>query len=230
MVLVCNLSQHYTNHCIRVSGITNFKRNKCSDRQVMAVSGHKSLQSLALYTRVCDDEKLMMGLKLTYSLLKPEEAQLAREVNQEQMQSLEGDTKNPEPKQKKLKSIENVPKAQPALMAPPIQAVNAEIQPHALDPMNKNILPLESALVPYQPEKKNSNAQDQPMDFDILDLLSDCVDDEQLVLAATQADAQVDNNSMTKIKLIGKKEFTKEASNLQWLYYWINWNIKHAYP
>ena len=47
----------------------------------MAVSGHKNLQSLALYTRVCNDKKLMMGLKLTYSLLKPEKAQLAREIN-----------------------------------------------------------------------------------------------------------------------------------------------------
>ena len=99
---VCDLSQHYTNHCIRVTGITNFKSNKCSDRQVMIVSGHKSLQSLALYTRVCDNEKRMMGLKLTYILLKPEEAQLARAVNKYQMTSLEGeDTENPEPKCKK---------------------------------------------------------------------------------------------------------------------------------
>ena len=43
------LSQHYTNHCIRVSGVTNLSRANFSAKQVMAVSGHKSLESLAIY-------------------------------------------------------------------------------------------------------------------------------------------------------------------------------------
>ena len=54
-----------------------------------------------------------------------------------------------------------------------------------MDPMSKNILPLENALVPYQPEK-SSDAQNQPMDFYLLELLSDYVEDEQLVLAAME--------------------------------------------
>ena len=87
----CDLSQHYANHCIRVSGITNFKRNNFSDRQVMAISGHKSLQSLALYTRVHDDKKMMMGLKLTFTLLKPEEAKKLQESKDEDSnQAIEG--------------------------------------------------------------------------------------------------------------------------------------------
>ena len=102
----CLLSDHYTNHCIRVLGITNFKRNQFSDRQVMAVSGHKNLQSLALYTRVRDDKKLMMGMKLTYSLLKPEEARVLRATNEDQ-DDPEGNTEGPPPK--KFKSIEPVP-------------------------------------------------------------------------------------------------------------------------
>ena len=56
----------------------------------MAVSGHKSLQSLALYTRVRDDEKMMMDLKLAFSLLKPEQARELRETNEENLQALEG--------------------------------------------------------------------------------------------------------------------------------------------
>ena len=39
----------------------------------MSVTGHKSLQSLAIYERVHANEKLSMGMSLTYSLLKPEE-------------------------------------------------------------------------------------------------------------------------------------------------------------
>ena len=99
---ICELSQHYTNHCIRVSGITNFKRNQCSDRQVMAISGHKRLQSLALYTRVHDDEKLMMGLKLTFSLLQPEQARQLRETNEESLQALEPNPETTEPLPKRL--------------------------------------------------------------------------------------------------------------------------------
>ena len=53
----CQLSQYYTNHCFRVIGITNFKRSHCSDMQIMAVSGHKSITSLALYQPVSNDKK-----------------------------------------------------------------------------------------------------------------------------------------------------------------------------
>ena len=36
----------------------------------MSVSGHKSLESLAIYQKVANDEKMMMGMALTYSLLR----------------------------------------------------------------------------------------------------------------------------------------------------------------
>ena len=71
----CELSDHYTNHCVCVTGITNFKSNNCTNKQIMSVSGHKSLQSLAIYQKVSYDEKLMMGMKLMYNLLHPHESQ-----------------------------------------------------------------------------------------------------------------------------------------------------------
>ena len=37
----------------------------------MAMSGHKSVKSLAIYQRVHEDEKLMMGLCLNYCLITP---------------------------------------------------------------------------------------------------------------------------------------------------------------
>ena len=61
-----NLSKRYTNHCIRVTGITNLTRANFNVKQIMAVSGHKSVESLALYQRVQSNEKLVMGMSLSY--------------------------------------------------------------------------------------------------------------------------------------------------------------------
>ena len=78
----------------------------------MAISGHKSLQSLALCTRVHDDEKLLMGLKLTYSLLKPEEARELREIADES-----------EPEQKKMKEILPKPSTVPDAQSKPNEEI-----------------------------------------------------------------------------------------------------------
>ena len=37
----------------------------------MSVTGHKSVHSLSIYQKVKEDEKLMMGMSLTFSLLNP---------------------------------------------------------------------------------------------------------------------------------------------------------------
>ncbi len=55
------LSHIYTNHSIRVTGITILKRAGYTDKQVMAVSGHRSVQSLAIYQKVNTEEKQQMG-------------------------------------------------------------------------------------------------------------------------------------------------------------------------
>ena len=147
----------------------------------MAVSGHKSIQSLALYTRVGDDEKIMMGLKLTYSLLKPAEARALRQDPTETEDE-------PPPKRK---AIERAPIPMPVTIPPTYNAiiipapvptshpseanqVQTIVQPinepplHALDPRNNNVLPLENALVPYEPDANNTNKHDtEPqLDFD----------------------------------------------------------------
>ena len=63
--------RNYTNHSLRVSGITNFTRNNFSNKQIMSISGHKSMESLAIYQKVNQNEKIRMGLTLGYSLLNP---------------------------------------------------------------------------------------------------------------------------------------------------------------
>ena len=65
-----NLSRRYTNHCIRVSGTTNLTRAQFSANQIMAVTGHKSVNSLAMYQWVQSDEKLMMGISLASNLFQ----------------------------------------------------------------------------------------------------------------------------------------------------------------
>ena len=56
-----HLSQHYTNHDIRVTATTILAREGFSYKQIMSVTGHKSVQSLAIYHKVGGSEKLMMG-------------------------------------------------------------------------------------------------------------------------------------------------------------------------
>ena len=63
-----DLSKLYTNHSIWVTGTTFFLRNKFSPKQVMAITGHKSLNSLTIYQKVSTDEKLAMGFSMNYYL------------------------------------------------------------------------------------------------------------------------------------------------------------------
>ena len=59
----------YTNHSLRVSGITNLSNNNFTNKQIMSISGHKSQDSLAIYQKVKTNEKLRMGLTLGYTLM-----------------------------------------------------------------------------------------------------------------------------------------------------------------
>jgi hypothetical protein len=64
----CDLSQTYTNHSIRASGATILAKNSYCHSQIMAITGHKSVSSLALYQRVDDDDKIRMGQTLTRNI------------------------------------------------------------------------------------------------------------------------------------------------------------------
>ena len=65
------LSQIYTNHSIRATGPTILSKNKYGPVQIMAVTGHKSVQSLTVYyKRVDNEEKIRMGQTLSENLVK----------------------------------------------------------------------------------------------------------------------------------------------------------------
>ncbi|CAG2198541.1 KCTD1_15 [Mytilus edulis] len=61
------LSTTYTNHSIRATGATILGRN-CSMAQIMSVTGHKSASSVAVYQRVSNREKQVMGEIITNSV------------------------------------------------------------------------------------------------------------------------------------------------------------------
>ena len=69
----CDLSMIYTNHCIRVTGATVLTRMKFSASEIMSVTGHKSVQSLAIYQKTKEKEKTQMGKVLFQSMTKPED-------------------------------------------------------------------------------------------------------------------------------------------------------------
>ena len=65
------LSRVYTNHSCRTTGATILSRFGFNNAQVMSVTGHKSVSSLAQYQRVSSEEKLNMGTALSSALLGP---------------------------------------------------------------------------------------------------------------------------------------------------------------
>ena len=69
----CGLSKIYTNHCIRVTGASILTRLKFSASEIMAVTGHKSVQSLAVYQKTDDKRKSEMGNVLGQAMQRRDE-------------------------------------------------------------------------------------------------------------------------------------------------------------
>lgn len=63
----CNLSQIYTNHSIKATGVPFLSKHKFGfgDAQIMSVTGHKYVQSLTTYQRIDTADKIRMGKTLT---------------------------------------------------------------------------------------------------------------------------------------------------------------------
>ena len=70
------LSQVYTNHSICVTGTTYLSRKNFTPKQIMAITGHKSLNSLAIYQKVSTDEKLSMAYAMSCYLQQDKSSNL----------------------------------------------------------------------------------------------------------------------------------------------------------
>ena len=135
------LSKKYTNHDIRVTGLSILGHCNFSDQQIMAVSGHKSVESLKVYKKVSDAEKFMMGYTLGYALKNPNAI-----PNDEDVPEIEYEIEPKQPKKKKQKiqhkqQTDNLPQIQlqpiavPALQTPNITSNATENDPkeHLVD-------------------------------------------------------------------------------------------------
>ena len=63
------LSRSYTNHSIRVTATTYLGREDFSSKQIMAITGHRSLNSLSIYQKVSTDKKLKMAYAMSSYLM-----------------------------------------------------------------------------------------------------------------------------------------------------------------
>ena len=62
---MANLSQVYTNHCIRVTCITILDRCGMEARHIMSVSGHMSEESIRSYSKTSKEKRLEMSSYLS---------------------------------------------------------------------------------------------------------------------------------------------------------------------
>lgn len=192
---LCNLSKRYTNHCIRVTGVTTLRRGHFNEKQVMSVTGHRSIQSLAIYQRVQADEKLRMGMCLTYSLFHPHQALQIKQAMIQEIEEAQQDRQDFEPPGPQ-------PLCAPILPALPPVPIATTPQQDAAQPQ---IPSLDSALVPCdQPHTSNTeNNTPTVPDFDISKIIQEFQnsnDDEDLLLAATQIEKENFTSKTTMMK------------------------------
>ena len=100
----------------------------------MSVTGHKSIQSLTIYQKVCEDDKLSMGISLTYSLLHPNEVSKLQAIINKEQRALENNSRQP------VQNDDQLTLPAPPKPTAPISSQHI-VENHALDPANNNILP-----------------------------------------------------------------------------------------
>ena len=133
----------YTNHSFRVTSITTLTHDQFSNKQIMALTGHKSEASLAIYQRVNSNEKIWMGFSLCNNLLDTSKA-----INSSPQQ---------------LPNLPALPAPAPSTLAialpPPQKPAIQEF------PMKANVNS-ETALVPFEPNINEGDLWDN--DFDLM--------------------------------------------------------------
>lgn len=209
------LSQKYTNHDIRVTGCTILFRCQFTNKEIMAITGHKSVNSLAIYQKVSFQQKLRMGNTLNFALTNPDklksyypqlpnaQSNLDYQLNEEQARQL-------------MAIMSTDDKEDHAPVTAPIQArpVQEHVQPTAA------IMPPPPPQLANEANKENNNKQVVPRpqvneavgnedvpNFDIMSFLSDLDDDtfDQVTnppnpvktVALTQQNTVVNNPSNT---------------------------------
>ena len=156
----CDLSRMYTNHCIRVTGISILTRMRFSASEIMSVSGHKSVQSLAIYQKTDDKKKREMGDVLAQAM----------STNDENIQRKKFRSLPPVPEKLALPPPENSAQHQG------IEARNRQIFDN--NQAAANAPNVEASIIPFDPNLDKSSDQQVPS-FDLLDLINSVMSDEE---------------------------------------------------
>ena len=168
----CGLSQIYTNHCIRVTGASILTRMKFSASEIMSVTGHKSVQSLAVYQKTQDKTKEKMG-----------------HVLREAMHNTDDEIQ---------KRALPAPQPQFALPPPPGRNLHPEAQAQQVFNANQNNTPFRplpnkenvgAALIPF-----DANLDDQTVpSFDIGEILNDITRENNTQVSTTNNNTAINN-------------------------------------
>ena len=197
------LSKNYTNHCIRVTGCTFLTRNKFAPNQIMAISGHHSLNSLAIYQKVSNNEKLTMGMTMNY-FMNTDQPQL----NLPQSSGLRAITPKP------AANTHNLPSA---IRAPPAKRINVDENrninihavpnvpdqraPHSnqtplssITNMQTNAIPSTSYTEPEDPFQEDDNFDN--LNFDLIKYVADLENDTEQIEFSTQQKAMMPDHQV----------------------------------
>ena len=169
----CQLSQIYTNHSIRVTGITVLTRQNFTNSEIMAVSGHKLVQSLVNYQKTRDTQKLEMGNVLFQSMTTNEEniqRKQPKEICSPQVQRALLSCSHTQRQALPMLPYEHSP-------APVQENKNQRLQHHQQDVSNE--------LVPLEPNFDDQNVSD----MDLLSALCAVEDESRDVIPTTSSNS-----------------------------------------
>ena len=143
------LSRMYTNHDIRVTGISVLGRANFTDKQIMSGLRAQSGDSLKIYQKVSSNEKFMMGYTLAYALTVPQDIPIGP-INKNYLP----DT----PKQRAIL---------PKIMYPTDSPLQKRMKMTETSPVPAPITPINN------PPQENAVAIPDEYDFDLLQLISE---------------------------------------------------------
>ena len=200
---LCELSKKYTNHSIRVTGATNLSRDAFTASQIMSITSHKSVNSLAMYQRVKSDEKMMMGMSLAFNLFKPQEVKNALESTQQIALPSPQQSASTEVKKRKLLPKSPAPAtapcpviAQNTVRPAPIQSASTPQQPATSGNPIQSPQPYFDLLQAKYPDESDD---DNESNFDLIKFMNE-VSDNDLMIAATQMEKEYETETATSVE------------------------------
>lgn len=188
----CASSQRYTNHDIHVTSCTILYCCRFSNKEIMALTRHKSVNSLAIYQKVDFDQKICMGQTFNLALTNPKELQ----------------KQNPT-----LPESEELKRAQELMELLSTDDTNAPLPlalPDAVPTDNPN--KENQQLMPIPQQSNNVTAAEVP-NFDIMDFLNDLDDDDFNTVA--QGNAQGNQMVPTAKSNVALKQNNMVVNNAQ---------------